>query len=515
MANSPVLEASGITKSFGQVRANIDVGLTLQRGEIRGLVGENGAGKSTLAHILSGFHQADGGTIAVKGQDVQIANSHHAIDLGIGIVHQHFMLVAGFSALDNILLGTGGWRLNFTRRNAREKLDAIASRFGLGVDLNTRVADLTVGEQQRVEILKALYRSADILLLDEPTAVLTPDEADHLFEVLRELAAGGTAIVVVTHKLREVMDLTHTVSVMRQGRIVADLKTPETDEAELAALMVGRRVELPQITDTHAQSDIALHASGIGYTDSMGVRRLDDVSLELRRGEIVGIAGVAGNGQSELVGILTGMLNPTSGTVRLGTRDVTGMDPAEMRLAGVAHVPEDRLRYGLIAGMSLSENAALGYSSHDEFGHGPQFSPAAAKRVARRLIDIFDTRPPEPGARAGSLSGGNQQKIVMAREIDRNPDILIVAQPTRGVDIGAIAQMHSALLDLRKSGKAVLLVSVELDEIRAMSDRILVMCAGRITGELPRTAPEAEIGHLMAGGSHGVVAIDKVAGATP
>ncbi|QDL94155.1 ABC transporter ATP-binding protein (plasmid) [Paroceanicella profunda] len=498
--SQPAIELVGVEKSFGPVRANRDIHLKVEKGTIHGIIGENGAGKSTLMSILYGFYQADSGQILVNGREVKIRDSQAAIGLGIGMVHQHFMLVEPFTVLENVMLGVeGGALLGPGRRAARAELRRLEEEYDLRVDPDAVVGELPVGLQQRVEILKALYRGAEVLILDEPTGVLTPDEADHLFRILARLRAEGKTILLITHKLREIMAITDTVSVMRQGEMVASRRTAETGVEELAELMVGRRVLLRVEKGAAAPGAVRLAVEDVGLVDARGVSLLGSVSFEVRAGEIVGIAGVSGNGQSELLEVISGIRSPTRGRVMLAGADATGRDPARMRDSRLAHVPEDRHRAGLVTRFEARENVMLGYQRAPEYGAGALIDRAALLSITRQHMEDFDVRPPDPYLKAANFSGGNQQKIVLAREIERDPDVLLVGQPTRGVDVGAIEAIHRRLIALRDAGKAILLVSVELDEIRALSDRVLVMCGGAIVGEVSPDAPEGEIGLMMSG----------------
>jgi len=493
----------GINKSFGPVRANRDIHLEIPRGTIHGIIGENGAGKSTLMSILYGFYQADSGEIRVGGKPARIATPNDAIAAGIGMVHQHFMLVDNFTVLENIILGAEGEALlNASIARARAELARLERDYGLEVDPDAVVEELPVGLQQRVEILKALYRGADVLILDEPTGVLTPAEADHLFRILAQLKAEGKTIVLITHKLREIMAITDNVSVMRQGQMVATRKTSETSVEELAELMVGRRVLLRVEKGNAKPGAVKLSVKDLVVTDSRGVTMVRGVSFDVRAGEIVGIAGVAGNGQSELIETICGVRKAASGTVLLDATpvDVTGnADPGELRDRGLAHVPEDRHHVGLVLAFEESENAILGYHDRPEYLSGPFLDRADIVKDAAEKIARYDIRPANPHLKTANFSGGNQQKIVLSREMEKDPGVLVVGQPTRGVDVGAIEFIHRQLVAMRDAGKAVLLVSVELDEIRSLSDRILVMFDGRIVGERDGEATEGELGLLMAG----------------
>ena len=496
-----------INKRFGAVQANKDVTLAVAPGTVHGIVGENGAGKSTLMSILYGFYQADSGTITIEGRPASITGSREAIALGIGMVHQHFMLVEPLSALDNIMLGAEpDWRLQNARAQVRSKLEALMRDTGLQVRLDMPVEELPVGERQRLEILKALYRGARILILDEPTAVLTPQETDQLFVTLRHLRSQGTTILLITHKLKEIMALCDVVTVMRAGAVVLDCKIGETSIDKLAEAMVGRRVTLGRDASA-AQARIGkalLSAEGLHWVDAMGVPRLSDVSLTLRAGEIVGIAGVSGNGQTELLEALSGMHAPQHGKLQLaGQRFEPGawLNPAKARELGLAHVPEDRHRRGLVLPFAAWESAVLGHQGLRRFSSAWGWMKQALMRSdTAKMMDQYDVRPRNPQLRSSKFSGGNQQKLVLAREAIVAPKVLLVGQPTRGVDIGAIEFIHGRLRAMRDAGGAVLVVSSELDEILALSDRVLVMDRGRIAGELPiEECTEQALGCLMAG----------------
>jgi len=510
-ATAPAIELRGINKHFGAVHANRDIDLKIERGSIHGIVGENGAGKSTLMSILYGFYTADSGEIFVNGKREDITDSRHALHLGIGMVHQHFMLVDNFTALENIILGAeDNFRTAPSIAKARTELKRIEEEYEFEVDPDALIEELSVGQQQRVEILKALYRGADVLILDEPTGVLTPEEADDLFDVLRTLRAQGKTIILITHKLREIMAITDRVSVMRQGQMVATLETAKTNPEEIAEQMVGRRVLLRVDKGPAKPGKALLEVENLVVTDDRRIPRVKNVSFTVRAGEIVGIAGVAGNGQSELLESVSGMRDQKSGTIRLAGEPLSleGDDGAHRaRIAGLAHVPEDRHRLGLVVSFEEWENAILGYQYLPEYGNGPLLDIDKARAAAEAAIKTFDIRPDNPRLKTANFSGGNQQKIVLAREIGRDPDVLIVGQPTRGVDIGAIEFIHNQLIKLRDAGKAILLVSVELDEIRSLSDRILVMFDGQIVGEAdPATATENELGLMMAGIGKGAAA---------
>jgi general nucleoside transport system ATP-binding protein len=500
---SPAIELIRINKSFGQVHANKDVSLKVERGAIHGIVGENGAGKSTLMSILYGFYEADSGEIRINGEPVAIRSPADAIRAGIGMVHQHFMLVEPLTVLENVMLGAeGGSLLRAGARRARAELARLSADYGLEIDVDARVGDLSVGLQQRVEILKALYRGADTLILDEPTAVLTPAEADALFGLLRALKEQGKTVILITHKLREIMAVTDKVSVMRRGQMVGTLVTAETNPPLLAEAMVGRRVLLKVEKTPRAPGPPALEVENLSVIDQRGVLRVANATFTVHAGEIVGIAGVAGNGQSELLEAISGMRRPVLGGIKVDGRAIPHRehDPHRLRALGVLHVPEDRLRTGLVPSFEAFESAVLGFSDDRRLGPGPLLSHRRMVRDLAAKMEHYDVRPQAPRLRTSKFSGGNQQKIVLAREIERNPRVLLVGQPTRGVDIGAIEFIHRRLLDLRDQGVAILLVSVELEEVMALSDRILAMCGGDITGERQAAETnEQDLGLLMAG----------------
>ncbi|MGE7370197.1 ABC transporter ATP-binding protein [Neorhizobium sp. NPDC001467] len=496
----PAIELAGIDKSFGAVHANKNINLTVAKGSIHGIIGENGAGKSTLMSILYGFYQADRGEIRIDGTPVTIRDSQTAIASGIGMVHQHFMLVENFTVLENVMLGAeGGQLLAKGVTGARRELKRLETEYGLDVDPDAIIEELPVGKQQRVEILKALYRGAEILILDEPTGVLTPAEADHLFRILKVLRDQGKTILLITHKLREIMAITDEVSVMRRGEMVATRKTAQTTVEELAELMVGRRVLLRVEKDEAKPGRIMLSVKNLTVKDSRGVTMVDNVSFDVREGEILGLAGVAGNGQSELLEAIAGIRKPASGEIHIDGQPVAGLDPARLRQIGLAHIPEDRHHMGLVLKFEEYENAVLGYHREPRYGRGALLDLNAIRKEAEDKIAKYDIRPPNPRLKTANFSGGNQQKIVVAREIERDPKMLIIGQPTRGVDIGAIEFIHRRIVEMRDAQKAVLLVSVELDEIRSLSDRIIVMFAGKVVGEQTPDADEQTLGLMMAG----------------
>lgn len=503
------IELKGVSKAFGPVQANKDINIAVPKGTIHGIIGENGAGKSTLMSILYGFYKADAGQIFVDGKLTAIPDSQSAIRAGIGMVFQHFKLVQNFTVLENVILGAeDGPMLNTSISRARKVLAELAAEYELDVDPDALIEDLSVGHQQRVEILKALYRQADILILDEPTGVLTPDEADHLFRILKGLKEQGKTVILITHKLREIMEATDNVSVMRRGTMVATVKTAESSPEALAELMVGRKVLLEVEKAAAKPGDVVLSVKDLRVKDDHGIERLKGVSLDIRAGEILGIAGVAGNGQSELLAALGGMMKAT-GKITMKGADLPlsgkGADGQSRRAAGIAHVPEDRHHHGLILDFMAWENMALGYHNDPAYQKNALFMDNAALIAdTEKKMATFDVRPPIPSLPAKSFSGGNQQKIVVAREMERHPALLLIGQPTRGVDIGAIEFIHKQIVALRDAGTAVLLVSVELDEIMSLSDRIAVMFDGKIMGERdPETTNERELGLLMAGMNKG------------
>ena len=501
----PAIELRGISKAFGPVQANKDISIRVMPGTIHGIIGENGAGKSTLMSILYGFYKADAGEIFIAGKKTLIPDSQSAIAAGIGMVFQHFKLVENFTVLENVVLGAeDGALLRPSLAKARKQLKQLADEYELNVEPDALIEDIGVGMQQRVEILKALYRRADILILDEPTGVLTPAEADHLFRILENLKREGKTIILITHKLREIMEITDTVSVMRRGEMTATVKTRETSPPELAELMVGRKVLL-HVEKTPAKLGApVLQVQNLSVVDAKKVSRVKGISFDIRAGEILGIAGVAGNGQSELLEVLGGYRRGTGTILLNGTPlDLTGAksDGQTRRTMGIAHVPEDRQSEGLIMEFTAWENVAFGHHNDAKYQKNSLFMNNSAIRAdTADKMARFDVRPPNPLLTAKNFSGGNQQKIVVAREIESNPDLLLIGQPTRGVDIGAIEFIHKQIVALRDQGKAILLVSVELDEIMSLSDRIAVMFDGQIMGErLPAQTNARELGLLMAG----------------
>ncbi|WP_376796478.1 ABC transporter ATP-binding protein [Thermogemmatispora sp.] len=506
------VEMRDICKAWPGVVANDHVNLRVRRGEIHALVGENGAGKTTLMNILYGLVRPDSGEIYVNGERVHISGPRDAIRHHIGMVHQHFMLIPPLTVAENIVLGQepGGPVAIYDRRQARELVLQLSARYGLPIDPDARIEKLSVGLQQRVEILKALYRAADLLILDEPTGVLTPQETYELFGVLRSLSRQGKTIIFITHKLREVLELTDRVTVLRRGRNVGELVTRETNQAEIARLMVGREVLLQVEKHPARPGPVVLRVENLHARSDRGLEALRGVSFEVRAGEILGIAGVEGNGQSELVEVLSGMRPVTAGRITIThasgeqagrSYDITHMNARQERLVGVAHIPEDRRGTGLVLSDTIEDNTILGRERWPRFARA-RFILRLREiaQWARRLVREFDVRTPSTRLPVRALSGGNQQKVIVAREFAADPQLLIAAQPTRGVDIGAIEFIHRRIIEQRDAGKAVLLVSAELDEIRSLSDRIAVMYEGRIVDIVTPEASEEELGLLMTGG---------------
>ena len=504
-ASQPPLavEMRGITKQFPGVLANDHVDLSVRAGEIQALVGENGAGKSTLMNILYGLIHPDSGDVLIDGKPANISGPRVAIARGIGMVHQHFMLIPVFTVSENIMLGrepvTGpGF---FDRARARHEITELTKRFGLALNPDARMGDLPVGLQQRAEIVKVLYRGANILILDEPTGVLTPQESKELFTVLRGLVKTGNTIIFISHKLKEVLEISDRITVMRRGKVVGHLITKDTNEEEIATMMVGRAVLLRVDKKPAQPGAVTFKVENVTANADGGVPTLKGVSFELRQGEILGIAGVEGNGQSELMEVLAGTRHVTGGRILLGDKDVTAFDARTERDAGIAFIPEDRRGAGLVLSYSVADNLILGRQRTPAFSwHELVLRLLAIRDWARRLVKEFDIRTPTIDTAARNLSGGNQQKIIVAREIASRPRVLLASQPTRGVDIGAIEFIHRRLVAERDAGTAILLVSAELDEIRSLSDRIAVMYEGKIVSIEPADTPEERLGLLMTGG---------------
>ena len=497
-----MLELRNITKTFGSVVANDDVSITVHKGTIHAIVGENGAGKSTVMRIAYGFYKADSGEILVDGKLVQIRSPHDAIALGIGMVHQHFMLVDTMTVAENIILGAEtGSAASLDLEKANRDIKALSDELRLNINPRAVIEDLSVGQQQRVELLKALYRNADLLILDEPTAVLTPQEVAEFFAILRRMKEQGKTIIIITHKLEEVLAISDEVTVMRDGKSVGNVKTAETSAKDLARMIVGRDVLLRVEKTDAVPTDVVLDVKGLSVQGRHG-RAVDDVSFSVRAGEIVGIAGIEGNGQTELIEALAGLIPASGGRIEFEGRDVTGSGARKLKELHIAHIPEDRHRRGLLLNSDLAENSILGVHYRPPVASGPGFmdSSAIEKRV-KGIIKNFDVRPPVPELPARSLSGGNQQKLIIGREFELDPKLLLVSQPTRGVDIGAIEFIHRAIIELRDKGRAILLVSAELEEVTALADRLLIIREGKIVGEVdPKTTSVEEIGLLMTGG---------------
>jgi len=490
-----------IRKVFGNFVANDNITLQLKKGEIHALLGENGAGKSTLMNVLFGLYQPDGGEIRVKGKKVNIANPNVANDLGIGMVHQHFMLVDTFTVTENIILGsepTKGGQIDIER--AEREVRELSERYGLAVDPKAKIADISVGMQQRVEILKTLYRGADILIFDEPTAVLTPQEIQELIQIMKALVREGKSIILITHKLKEIMEVCDRVTVIRRGKGIGTLNVSETNPNELAALMVGREVHFKTEKQPPKVGKPVLEIEDLVVKDSRGITVVDHLHLTVHAGEIVGIAGVDGNGQTELIEAITGLMKSESGSIRLNGKEIRNLTPRQITETGVGHIPQDRHKHGLVLDFPIGENMVLQTYYKEPYSKRGILNFKAIYDKARQLIQEFDVRTPDEYTKARALSGGNQQKAIIGREVDRDPDLLIAAQPTRGLDVGAIEFIHKRLIEQRDKGKAVLLVSFELDEIMNVSDRIAVIYEGKIVAIVdPKETTEQELGLLMAG----------------
>ena len=500
---APALEMLGITKRYPNVLANDHIDLDVRPGEIHALLGENGAGKTTLMNILYGLARPDEGDILLDGEFVTLSGPSDAIAHGISMVHQHFMLIPVLSVAENIVLGseTMNGPILLDRNEANRRIADLARRFGFEIDPEAKVGSLSVGSQQRVEILKALYRDARILVLDEPTAVLTPPETEEIFAVLRRLADGGHSIIFISHKLYEVLEIADRITVIRRGRVVGERAPRGTSEEDLAELMVGRDVSLVVDRGTSKPADVVLKVEGLKARDDRGNEAVAGVDLEIRGGEILGVAGVAGNGQDELVESLVGLRRPTAGRVTLDGQDVTGWPSRAVYGAGVAYVPADRQRYGIVLSFPLTDNLTLTSYQSPPFANGIMRDDRAIRRTAQERIDAFDIRTPSADVRASTLSGGNQQKVVVAREFARDLRLLVLDQPTRGLDVGSIEFIHRQTIAKRDAGTAILLVSAELDEVLEVSDRIAVMYRGRIVGTFDgRTADKNDVGLLMATG---------------
>ena len=502
---TPVVEMKGITKVFPGVVANDNVDFDLNKGEIHVLLGENGAGKTTLMNILYGLYAPTSGDIFINGKKVEIKNPNIAISMGIGMVHQHFMLVEPFTVAENIVLGSeptqmSGIKLDYDKAIADVK--AISDKYGLEVDPNAKIEDISVGMQQRVEILKALYRGAEILILDEPTAVLTPQEIDELGVILDNLTKQGKSIILITHKLKEVMSMSHRVTVVRRGKLIDIVKTADTNVDQLAELMVGRKVNLVVEKKDNKAGDAVFAVENLTADDNRGIPALKGISFDVKAGEIFALAGVDGNGQSEFVEVITHLRKATGGSIMFIGEDVTKGNTKQLIDNGLAHIPEDRHKRGLVLQHSLAENGILGSHLNEPFSKNGIMDYDAIHNYAKMLIEEFDVRTPNETVASKSLSGGNQQKFIVARELKRNPEMLIASQPTRGVDVGAIEFIHKKLVEQRDAGKAVLLVSLELDEVMSLADRIGVIYDGKIVGIVnAKETDERELGIMMAGGN--------------
>lgn len=501
-----VIEMLNIRKEFGTFVANDNITLQLRKGEIHALLGENGAGKSTLMNVLFGLYQPEGGEIRVRGNKVNIENPNIANDLGIGMVHQHFMLVEKFTVTENIILGLEPKSgLTIDRAEARKKVQAISEQYGLRIDPDAKIEDISVGMQQRVEILKTLYRGADILIFDEPTAVLTPQEIQELIQIMKRLIAEGKSIILITHKLKEIMQVADRCTVIRRGRYIGTVDIDQTiNEDGLAEMMVGREVNFDAEYSKADPQQVVLDVQKLVVKDSRGLEVVEGLDLQIRAGEILGIAGIDGNGQTELIEAISGLKKPESGKVLLNGQDVTGNTPRKMTESGIGHIPQDRHKHGLVLDYSIRDNMVLQTYYKEPFSKRGLMNYKAVAEKAKALIEKFDVRTPSIDVPARALSGGNQQKAIIAREVDRSPDLLIAAQPTRGLDVGAIEFIHEQLVKEREKGRAVLLISFELEEILHVSDRIAVLYEGKIVGiRDPKETTEQELGFLMAGGKRG------------
>jgi simple sugar transport system ATP-binding protein len=502
---SPILELKNINKSFGHVHANKNINLTINKGTIHGIIGENGAGKSTLMSIVYGLYQADSGKILVNEKEIKLRSPRDSIENGIGMVHQHFMLVENFTVLENIILGFEG-ELIFGKNldKAKSDLKKLCESYKLNIDLDSVISDLSVGIRQRIEILKSLYRGAEVLILDEPTGVLTPQEVDELFKILRSLKEEGKTIVLITHKLNEIMDLTSEVSVMRQGEVVGHTNTNNTDKEKLAEMMVGRSVLLRINKSEAKKGDVVFSVRDLVVKDDLDVTRVKKISLDIHAGEILGLAGVTGNGQTELLEALSGIRKVESGEIHLFDEKISDQDnylnPRDLKEKDLAHIPEDRQRMGLVTEFKAHENLIFGYHHQEPYSKSSILQEKEIMSFSKKVMEEYDVRPTSPNLITSNFSGGNQQKIILSRELNENPKVLLIGQPTRGVDIGAIEFIHQRLIDMRDKGAAILLVSVELEEVLSLSDRIVVMFDGNIVGEkINKDVTDRDLGLLMAG----------------
>ncbi len=498
-----VIEMIDITKEFGNFKANDGINLSIRKGEVHALLGENGAGKSTLMNILSGLLEPTSGEIKINGETVKITSPNVANQLGIGMVHQHFMLVGKFTVTENIMLGKEISHSGYINiKKAQKKVQELSDHYKLSVNPNALVRDISVGMEQRVEILKTLYRGADILIFDEPTAVLTPQEIDELIQIMRQLTLEGKSIILITHKLDEIKQVADRCTVIRRGESIDTVDVDKVSTQNLADMMVGRQVQFKTVKEPSNPKEVVLDIEHLTVKDSRNVTVVDDLDLSIRGGEIIGLAGIDGNGQSELIQAITGLRSVTTGSIKIKDIDITNQSPRFITESGVGHIPEDRQKYGLILQLPLDKNMVLESYYKAPFSKHGILNDQAITEYAKRLIDEFDVRTTSEKSIAGSLSGGNQQKAIIAREVDKNPDLLIAAQPTRGLDVGAIEYIHKRLIEQRDQGKAVLLMSFELDEIFNLSDKIAVMYDGKIVKVLNASeTDESEIGLLMAGSS--------------
>lgn len=496
-----VIEMLGIRKQFGDFVANDNITLQLRKGEIHALLGENGAGKSTLMNVLFGLYQPEAGTIKVHGKEVKITDPNKANDLGIGMVHQHFMLVENFTVTENIILGSEPTKMgSINIRDAEKKVQALSEKYGLNVDAKAKIEDISVGMQQRVEILKTLYRGAEILIFDEPTASLTPQEITELMQIMKRLIDEGKSIILITHKLKEIMEVSDRVTIIRKGKGIGTVVTAETNPDQLAEMMVGRQVVFKTEKVEAHPTDIILNIQNLTVADNRGVDRVKNLNLTVRAGEIVGIAGIDGNGQSELIEAITGLRKVKKGTVTLKGKNITGLKPRKITEAGIGHIPQDRHKHGLVLDFPIGHNIVLQTYYQKPISKAGIIDYKKVNDIAKKIIEEYDVRTPSETTLARALSGGNQQKAIIGREIDRNPELLIAALPTRGLDVGAIEFIHKRLIEQRDNGKAVLLISFELDEVMNVSDRIAVIHDGSIIDTVkPHETTEQELGLLMAG----------------
>lgn len=501
-----VVEMLNIRKEFPGIVANDDITLQLKEGEVHALLGENGAGKSTLMSILFGLYQPDGGVIKIRGKEVTVTDPNVANALGIGMVHQHFKLVHNFTITENIILGMEPKKgITINIKEASRRIRDLSERYGLNVDPDAKIEDVSVGMQQRVEILKMLYRNADVLIFDEPTSVLTPQEIQELMKIMRNLIAEGKSIILITHKLKEIKAIADRCTVIRRGKLIGTVDVADTTEAKMAEMMVGREVNFQVAKGAYHPGDTVLSVEHLSVRNNRKVLGLKDFSVEVHAGEILGIAGVEGNGQVELVEAITGLRKAESGRVLLNGKDITGMSIRDRIKAGMAHIPEDRHKHGLILDYSLENNIILKCYDEEPYSHNGLLNPVAIREYAARIVKEFDVRAGEgTSSLARSLSGGNQQKAIVGRELDQNPEVLIAVQPTRGLDVGAIEYIHKRLVEQRDKGKAVLLVSLELDEILSLADRIAIINNGELVGEVNAAdTDENEVGLMMAGVKRG------------